>query len=130
MVAEGVSSGIGLHSADTTHYQEWNGYLSAREAGAKDIAVSATSWSLRSRTLLTKEASWEATLDAISVAAEALAAGDDFIVSRCRYGAQLFQLNSCEDDGEDETWCLYGRQPIDDELDKVASAPQPHGHEQ
>jgi hypothetical protein len=52
----------------------------------------------------------------MNAAADTLQAGDMFLLFYSGHGGQLPDLNGDEDDGEDETWCLYDGQAVDDEL--------------
>lgn len=66
--------------------------------------------------LLTKNATRDAVLSGISNAAQALKSGDIFLHSYSGHGGQIPDLNGDEPDGQDETWCMYDGQLIDDEL--------------
>ena len=54
-------------------------------------------------------------------AAKELQAGDIFMLSYSGHGGQLPDLNDDEPDQEDETWCLYDGQVVDDELNELYS---------
>jgi len=49
-------------------------------------------------------------------AAKDLATGDIFFLTYSGHGGQLPDKNGDEPDGQDETWCLYDGQLVDDEL--------------
>jgi hypothetical protein len=66
--------------------------------------------------LLTKTATADAVKTAIADAAGLLKAGDIFFLSFSGHGGTLPDYNSDEDDLQDETWCLYDRELVDDEL--------------
>jgi hypothetical protein len=53
---------------------------------------------------------------AVSEAATRLNAGDTFFLSFAGHGSQLFDSSNDEPDSLDETWCLYDRMILDDEL--------------
>ena len=115
-MAKGVALTIGLNSVDPGHYQGWSGDLTACEADARDMAQIAKSRGFTVNSLLTKAATRGAVVQAIRTQAESLVAGDIFMVSYSGHGGQLPDLNGEEDDGEDETWCLFDGELVDDEL--------------
>ena len=49
-------------------------------------------------------------------AAKALKPGDLFFLTYSGHGGQVPDVTGDEDDKQDETWCLYDGQLIDDEL--------------
>lgn len=115
-MARGVALTIGLNSVDPGHYQGWSGDLVACEADAHDMGQIAKSRGFAVSGLLTKAATRGAVLQAIQSHAKSLVADDIFMLSYSGHGGQLPDLNSEEDDGEDETWCLFDGQLVDDEL--------------
>lgn len=115
-MAKGAALAIGLNSVDPGHYQGWSGDLMACEADAHDMAQIAKSRGFTTSTLLTKNATRGAVTQAIRSHAMALAAGDIFLLTYSGHGGQLPDLNGDEDDAEDETWCLYDGELLDDEL--------------
>ncbi|MBI5016617.1 MAG: caspase family protein [Deltaproteobacteria bacterium] len=114
--SKGVAITVGLNSVDPKHYQGWSGKLNACEADAKDMAALAKSQKFAVTTLLTKQATRDAVQHALAAQAEALAPGDLLMLSYSGHGGQLPDLNSDESDGQDETWCLYDGELVDDEL--------------
>jgi hypothetical protein len=66
--------------------------------------------------LLTKQATRAAALAAIRAAAKTLKSGDLFFLSYSGHGGQVPDVTGEEADKQDETWCLYDGQLIDDEL--------------
>jgi len=65
---------------------------------------------------LTAEATSAAVLAAIDAAAAALGDGDLFVLSYSGHGGQMPDTGGEESDRKDETWVLYDRQVLDDEL--------------
>jgi metacaspase-1 len=115
-MAQGLSLHLGLNAVDPKHYQGWSGPLNACEADANDMRAIASTMHFKPTTLLTKKATrgaWEASMKA---AAAKLNSGDIFLLTYSGHGGQLPDLNSDEDDGLDETWCLYDGELVDDEL--------------
>jgi hypothetical protein len=107
---------IGLNSVDPKHYAGWAGELIACEADAADMADIARSQGFTVRSLLTRRAKRAAVLREIRAAAKALESGDLFMLTYSGHGGQLPDQNGDEDDLQDETWCLYDGELLDDEL--------------
>lgn len=115
-MAKGISLHIGLNSVNPKHYAGWSGDLTACEADANDMTALATSQKFTSKKLLTKKATRAAVKSSIAAAAKKLKAGDIFFITYSGHGGQVPDLNGEEDDGIDETWCLYDGELVDDEL--------------
>jgi hypothetical protein len=116
-MARGISLHIGLNRVDPAHYQGWDGALTACEFDANDMRAIAVSQGFEPRSLLTKEATAEAVLSAIEGAAGELGQGDLFLCTYSGHGGQVPDKNGeDEPDRTDETWVLYDRQLVDDEL--------------
>lgn len=121
----GISLHIGINLVDPDHYQGWDGALSGCERDAHDMVALAESRGFGTSMLLTSEATAEMVSGAISAAAEALTAGDIFFLTYSGHGGQIPDANSDEDDHLDETWVLYDRELIDDELWALYATFQP-----
>jgi lysophospholipase L1-like esterase len=116
-VNRGYSLHIGLNAVDPGHYggpQTLYGCHNdaqamaaiARECGYDVMGV-----------LLDKAGTVKAVQTAIRKAAKELAAGDIFLITYAGHGASVPDYSGDErDDGRDETWCLFDRQLLDDEL--------------
>jgi hypothetical protein len=116
-MAKGISLHIGLNSVDANHYDGWDGRLAACEFDAKDMAKLAGQRKFKSTTLLTKKATSKAVVAAIKDAAANLRTGDAFFLSYSGHGGQVPDTNGDEtEDDRDETWVLYDRELVDDEL--------------
>jgi len=113
---KGISVHIGLNAVSAAHYGGWSGDLAACEFDADDMAAIAKSKAMKSTVLLTKKATRAAALAAIRAAAKACKSGDLFFLTYSGHGGQVPDTNGDEPDGQDETWCLYDGQLIDDEL--------------
>jgi hypothetical protein len=116
MPSKGLSLHIGLNEVDPGHYGGWSGELVACEADARDMGDIAKSKGFAGRTLLTKDATRANVRGGIEAAAKQLAAGDIFLLSYSGHGGQVPDADAEEDDGKDETWCLFDGELIDDEL--------------
>jgi len=115
-MAKGIALTIGLNAVDPRHYGGWDGKLNACEADANDMAEIARSQGFSVETLLTKAATRDAVRKGVLDAAAKAASGDIFMLSYSGHGGQLPDRNGDELDNEDETWCLYDGELLDDEL--------------
>ena len=113
---KGLSLNIGLNLVSAAAYGGWDGPLAACEFDANDMAAVAKAMGMRATVLLTKKATRANLLAGMRSAAKALKSGDFFLLSYSGHGGQLPDTNGDEDDKQDETWCLYDGQLIDDEL--------------
>lgn len=107
---------IGLNEVSAAAYAGWTGPLAACEFDARDMADLCKQQGISSKLLLTKKATRAAVLAGIRSAAKALAAGDFFLLSYSGHGGQVPDIGGEEADKQDETWCLFDGQLIDDEL--------------
>jgi len=107
---------IGLNAVDPGHYDGWEGVLTGCEPDARDMSAIAQRQGLAVTTLLTSQATRNAVTAAIHDAATRLHAGDLFVLSYSGHGGQVPDRNGDEQDGLDETWCLFDGELIDDEL--------------
>jgi hypothetical protein len=115
-MAKGLALTIGLNAVDPKHYEGWKGELNACEADARDMTAIAKARKFTVQSLLTRRATRKAVLGGLAKAAKALKAGDIFMLSYSGHGGQVPDRNSDEPDAQDETWCLYDGELIDDEL--------------
>lgn len=120
-MAKGISLHIGLNSVDPNHYFDpngapWEGKLRACEYDAIAMEKIAKSSGCETIMLLTKDATVNNVKKKLNYAAQKLEPRDLFILSYSGHGGQLPDSNDDEGDGQDETWCLYDREFVDDEL--------------
>jgi hypothetical protein len=113
---KGTALTIGLNAVDPNHYGGWSGVLNACEADALDMADIAKSTGFTVTTLLTKAGTRSRVIKEVTNAAKSLKSGDIFLLTYSGHGGQLPDLNGDEDDGQDETWCLYDGELVDDEI--------------
>jgi hypothetical protein len=112
-----MSLHIGLNHVDPNHYQGWDGKLKGCEQDARDMAAIATKQKFAASMLLNEQATADAVKVAISIAAGQLKSGDTFLLTYSGHGSQVPDTNGDEtEDKYDETWVLYDRQLVDDEL--------------
>ena len=115
-MAQGIALHIGLNHVDPNHYAGWDGALVACEADARDMNALAKKAGYEATMVLAKDATAENVTDAIAGAAGRLASGDAFLLTYSGHGGQVADKNREEADRRDETWVLYDRQLLDDEL--------------
>jgi metacaspase-1 len=115
-VPQAISVHVGLNEVDPQHYQGWNGKLVACEFDAEDMERLASSRGFSAKKLLTKAATAEAVTAALEEAAAKLDNGDMLLLTYSGHGGQVPDANGDERDRMDETWVLYDRQMVDDEL--------------
>jgi len=116
-MASGISVHVGLNKVDPAKYEGWDGALAACEFDAKDMLAIAKKRGFGvNQLLLTRSATVAAVTAAITDAAKVLKSGDIFLLSYAGHGGQVPDKNGDESDRKDETWVLYDRQLVDDEL--------------
>jgi hypothetical protein len=124
-VPQAISIHVGLNEVDPDHYQGWNGKLVACEFDANDMEKLADARGFKTHKLLTKAATAEALTSALEDAASTLESGDIVLVSYSGHGGQVPDANGDEQDRMDETWVLYDRQLVDDELYSLLGTMKP-----
>ena len=107
---------LGLNSVDPKQYGGWSGELLACEFDANDMAALAKAAGMTTTLLLTKNATRAKALAAVRAAAKQLKSGDLLFLTYSGHGGQIPDVTGEEDDKQDETWCLYDGQVIDDEI--------------
>jgi metacaspase-1 len=117
----GISLHIGLNYVDPNHYSGWDGKLIAAEYDANDMFLISKSQGIKATNLLRENAMRDNVISFISNAATLLKENDLFFITYSGHGGQLPDLNSDEDDGLDETWCLFDGEMVDDELSNLWS---------
>ena len=115
-MGKGISLHVGLNSVDPSHYHGWSGDLAACEFDAKDMCSLAKKQGFDTSILLTADATVAAVSNGIRNASKALKSGDIFFMTYAGHGGQVRDVNGDERDGMDETWVLYDRMFVDDEL--------------
>jgi hypothetical protein len=117
-MAKGISIHIGLNSVDPDHYEGWDGALAACVFDAKDMHALAKKQGFSAgKPLLNEGATAKAVTGALRKAAKSLGKGDFLLLTYSGHGGQVKDTNGDEEqDNMDETWVLYDRQLVDDEL--------------
>ncbi|MBZ5682868.1 MAG: caspase family protein [Acidobacteriia bacterium] len=114
--SKGIALHIGLNRVDPIHYAGWKGELVACENDARGVETIARGQGFVTQSLLTRAATSTALLDRIEKAAKELVEDDFFLLTYSGHGGQINDATSDEPDGLDETWVLYDREIVDDEL--------------
>jgi hypothetical protein len=115
-MARGISLHIGINQVDPNHYDGWIGKLNACENDAKDMQAIAHSYGYESGLLLSKDATSNEVIKSIDIASQKLEDGDIFLLTYSGHGSRIKDTSGDEEDRNDETWVLYDRMLIDDEL--------------
>ena len=113
---QAISIHVGLNEVDPAHYQGWNGKLVACEFDANDMEKLAEGRGFETHKLLTKKATAKALTEALEEASSKLDNGDILVFTYSGHGGQVPDANGDERDRMDETWVLYDRQMVDDEV--------------
>jgi metacaspase-1 len=115
-MAKGLSIHIGLNRVDPSGYNGWDGQLSACVNDAQAMQSIAKSLGYSPILLLNEQATSSQVLKFLGKAAQQLVTGDILLLTYSGHGGQIPDVNGDEDDKLDETWVLYDRELIDDEL--------------
>ena len=115
-MAKGISISIGLNFVDPNLYSGWDGRLRGCETDARAMEDLACKRGFETRLLLNQEATSDRIKDAIHGAASTLKSDDILLLTYSGHGGRIRDPHNEEADGWDETWVLYDRQLIDDEL--------------
>ena len=120
-MTRGLSIHIGLNCVDVNAYQGWgcgpdNGQLAGCENDARSMQAIATSQGYTTTTLLTSQATSAAVISEIVNAANTLESGDILLLTYSGHGGEVPDPTGTEPSGKNQTWVLYDRMVIDDEL--------------
>jgi peptidoglycan hydrolase-like protein with peptidoglycan-binding domain len=120
-----ISLHIGLNFVDANAYDGWSGPLNGCINDANSMKALAEGQGFRTTQLLNEEATSIRVIQEIVAASQVLTTGDILLISYSGHGGQVDDANSDEADAKDETWVLFDRQVIDDELYALWSRFQP-----
>ena len=112
----GISIHIGLNFVDPARYNGWDGQLSGCINDARDMKAIADGIGYQSSIMTDSQATAATVLQAIGQAAQQLDTGDTLLLTYSGHGGQVPDANGDETDGQDETWVLWDRMVVDDEL--------------
>lgn len=111
-----ISLHIGLNKIDKKHYGS-DYPLAGCINDAKDmLAIARQKQYDESYILIDEAGTYEHITSRLAAAAKKLKKGDTFFITYSGHGAYVPDTNNDELDGKDETWCLYDRMILDDEL--------------
>jgi hypothetical protein len=116
-----LSYHFGLNCVNPEAYGGWEGPLTGCHNDAADWAAYAQRRRFNPTTFLDDSATRDRLRSVVREAAEQLVLGDTFLLTYSGHGGQVPDLNGDEDDGADETLCLFDGQLLDDELDQLLS---------
>ena len=116
--ARGFALSIGLNRVDPKAYGGWDGALTGCVNDAKELVqlLKDQSSGFEITELRDEQATRAAVRDQLGRLAAIARPGDLVIMGFAGHGGQVKDFNGDEEDGLDETLCLYDGQMIDDEL--------------
>jgi hypothetical protein len=124
MLQKGRSLHIGLNNVDQQAY-EAEGWVVPQLAGclndAKAMQFLAADQGFITHSLTDDQAIASEVIRMVSSIGKELETGDTFVLTYSGHGGQVSDVNGDEDDSLDETWILYDRMLIDDELFQLFS---------
>lgn len=107
---------IGLNFVDPAAYDGWDGQLAACERDADDMLAIARAQGYEARQLKREKATSSNVLRELADAARSVRPGEHFFITYSGHGGSVPDTNGDEPDSFDETWCLFDRMVLDDEL--------------
>jgi metacaspase-1 len=110
---------IGLNRVSPAAYGGWGGKLSGCHNDADAMAAIAIARGARCNILLSQDATLQRVIDAIYVISQDAKPGETVLITYSGHGGQVPDLSHDENDGFDETWCLYDGMLIDDDLNAM-----------
>lgn len=124
-----MSLHIGVNRVDPARYGGWNGALTGCENDARTMTAIAAAEGFTTRQLFTAQATTANVLGAIRDVAAQLGTGDLFLLTYAGHGGQVPDTGSDEEsDRQDETWVLFDRQLLDDEINLALADFRPGVH--
>ncbi len=111
------SLNIGVSVTDNNHYQNALVPLPCCTSDANYMnGLSSILGHDKSMLLVNEKATFENVKNGILSYSKEAKKGDLVIITYSGHGSTIIDTNGDEEDGEDQTWCLYDRQIIDDEF--------------
>jgi metacaspase-1 len=121
-MTKAIAVNIGLNFVDPAAYNGWNGELAGCINDARDMNQIARQLGYTATLLTDGQATASEVTRVIGQAARELASGDICLVTYSGHGGQINDVTGDEPDGKDETWVLWDRQLLDDELNGLWSS--------
>lgn len=116
---QGFSLHLGVNRVDTTKYPPIAPLAGCVRDASTYREIANRSHFIKSKLLADQQATRQEVLRHIYWAAELLRPGDLFFLTYSGHGGQLPDRSGDEEDGHDETWCLYDGQLRDDLLHRA-----------
>jgi hypothetical protein len=107
---------FGLTKVDPARYNGWDGDCPGCDLDAKRIYKLFESYGWGTALSLNNQCTREAVVQTIEHEASTMSAGDQLVIYISCHGGQTPDMNGDEDDGQDETICLWDGQMLDDDL--------------
>jgi len=111
-----ISLHIGINRIDKKHYGDSYPLAGCINDARDMLALARKNGYDESYILTNQEGTYKNVTTHLSDAAKKLKKGDTLFISYSGHGAYVPDENKDETDGKDETWCLYDRMILDDEL--------------
>lgn len=115
-MSRGISLHIGLNYVNPDAYDGWDGELAGCINDANDLERIASQQGYATTKITDSQATSGSVVQHINHAATQLNNGDYFLLTYSGHGGQVPDESAEEEDGNNETWVLWDRQLIDDEL--------------
>ncbi|WP_164545056.1 peptidoglycan-binding protein [Antribacter gilvus] len=112
----GYSLHIGLNHVDPAAYNGWDGALNGCINDANAMVALAQQAGFTPTRLLDGQATSQAVVGELALLAQRAVAGDLCLVTYSGHGGHVDDASGDDEDGQDETWVLFDRQVLDDEL--------------
>ncbi|THJ19801.1 MAG: caspase family protein [Nitrospira sp. CG24D] len=118
---KGIAINIGLNFVNPAAYGGWDGELAGCINDARDMNQIAIGLGYTASILTDSQATSAEVARVIGQAARDLVSGDICLITYSGHGGQINDVTGDEPDGKDETWVLWDRQLLDDELNGLWS---------
>ena len=115
-MSKGYSLHIGLNHVDPAGYLGWDGELTAAVNDARSMEAICATQGFDTTVVTDGDATADAVLGHLGRIAATMHAGDIAVCSYSGHGGQLPDVSGDDEDHYDETWCLWDRELVDDEL--------------
>lgn len=115
--SRGYAIHVGVNRVDPLSYGNWSGELQrCVEDATRMRELTSAAGCAVGAVLADQDATTKRVLDELTTAARHCQPGDLLVLTFSGHGGQLVDDNADEADGRDETWVLYDRMLLDDEL--------------
>ncbi|HYG39771.1 MAG TPA: caspase family protein [Cytophagales bacterium] len=115
-MSKGISLHIGLNYVNPDAYNGWDGALAGCINDANSMQAIAMSQGFQTEKLIDSQATSSQVVAKICQMSQQLQSGDIFLLTYSGHGGQLPDQTGTEEDGMDETWVLWDRELLDNEL--------------